>query len=239
MQFDNFSNSKKIPWKWTNLVKHAIWQFFQFRKIATSLYLPHDDILDCFFLVLSCVVLLTGIWHNISTDIFYLTQVWACWICEIQEQLEVTICSPSLEQIFAMLNQTDQMCSSHSKMQDSFSVYLYFCILYQIHPGWIDLSKFRLSPIMRSASSWCTGFSRFQSVPVTLVHHTVLSQLSYVFFFVKKCTESSCQWWGWVSWEVVCIVTNVCISCHVKMLDCIIIEYFCFFFQCCSFIKIL
>ena len=131
-----------------------------------SLYLPHDDILDCFFLVLRCVVSLAGICHNISTDIFYLTQVWACWICEIQEQLDVAICSPSLEQIFAMLNQTDQMCSSHSKMRDSFSVYLYFCILYQIHPGCIDLSKFRLSPIMRSASSGCTRFSRFQTVPV-------------------------------------------------------------------------
>jgi hypothetical protein len=51
------------------------------------------------------------------------------------------------------------MCSSHSKMCYSFPVYLYFCILHQIHPRCVNLSKFRLSVIMRSARSWCTNFS--------------------------------------------------------------------------------
>ncbi len=63
--------------------------------------------------------------------------------------------------------------------------------------------SFRLSPILRSARSWCTGFIWFQTVPVTMVHHTVLSQLCYVFLFVMTCTESSCQWWRWVIWAVI------------------------------------
>ncbi len=136
-----------------------MWQFFQIRKISKSLHLPHDDILNRFFLVLRCFVSLAGIGHNISTDIFNFTQVWAGWITEIQKQLDVRICSPCFEEIFAMLNQTDRMCSSHSKMCYSFPVYLYFCILHQIHPRCVNLSKFRLSPIVRSARSWCTNFS--------------------------------------------------------------------------------
>ncbi len=132
-------------------------------------------------------------------------------ITDIQKQIDITIRFPCFEEIFAMLNQMDQMCSSHSKMWYSFSVYLYICILYQIHPRYVNLSKLRLSTIIRSALSWCTNFSWFQTVPVTLVHHTVLSQLLYV----TTCTVSSCQWWGWVIWAVIWIVTNFCISCHV------------------------
>ncbi len=161
------------------------------------------------------VLCLLPIGHNISTDIFNFTQVWAGWIIEKQKQLDVTICFPCFEEIFAMLKQMDQMCSSHSKMWYYFPVYLYFCILYQIHPRCVNLSKLRLSTITRSARSWCTNFSWFQTVPVTLVHHTVLSQLCYVFLFVTTCTVSSCWWWGWVIWAVIWIVTNFCISCHV------------------------
>ena len=93
-----------------NLTIFPIDHFFQ------QYALTYDEILNCFFLVLRCVVSFAGICHNIPTDVFNFTQVWGGRITEIQKQLDVTICSPCLEEIFAMLNQMDQMCSFHSKM---------------------------------------------------------------------------------------------------------------------------
>ncbi len=180
-----------------NLTNFPINHFFN------SMHLPHDEIRNCFFLVLRCVVSFAGICHNIPTDVFNFTQVWGGRITEIQKQLDVTICFPCLEEIFAMLNQTDRMCSFHSKMWYSFPVILYFWILYQLRPGCINLSELWLSAIMRPACSWCTKFSWFQTIPVTLVHHTVLGQLCYVLLFVTTCTESSCQRRWQVIWAII------------------------------------
>jgi hypothetical protein len=71
------------------------------------MYLPHFDILNCFFFILTSVVSLTHIGHNVSTDIFNLTDVWKTWIGVIQEQLDVTICPPPLQERSAMLYKTD------------------------------------------------------------------------------------------------------------------------------------
>jgi len=70
---------------------------------AVPLYLPHYDILNCFFFFLTSAVSLTRIGHNISTDIFNLTDVWTTWIGVIQEQLDVTICPPPSQERPAML----------------------------------------------------------------------------------------------------------------------------------------
>ncbi len=207
----NFSKSKKLPlwsicqnWKHVRMRKlFQIWQISPSILFFNSMHLPHDENLNCFFLVLRCVVSFASICHNIPTDVFNFTQVWWGRITEIQKQLEVTICSPCLEEIFAMLNQTDWICSFHSKMWYSFPVILYFWILYQLYPGCINLSKLWLSAIMRPACSWCTKFSWFQTIPVTLVHHTVLGQLCYVLHFITTCTESSCQRRWQVIWAII------------------------------------
>ncbi len=71
------------------------------------MYLPHYDILNCFFFFLTSVVSLTCIGYNISTDIFNLTDVWTTRIRVIQEQLDVIICPPPSQERSAMLYQTD------------------------------------------------------------------------------------------------------------------------------------
>jgi hypothetical protein len=71
------------------------------------MYLPHYDILSCFFFFLTSVVSLTRIGHNVSTDIFNLIDVWITWIGVIQEQLDVTILPPPSHERSAMLYQTD------------------------------------------------------------------------------------------------------------------------------------
>jgi hypothetical protein len=74
---------------------------------AVPLYLPHYDILNCFFFFLTSYVSLTRISHNVSTDIFNFTDVWTIWIGVIQEQYDVTFCPPPLQERSAMLYQTD------------------------------------------------------------------------------------------------------------------------------------
>jgi len=60
-------------------------------------HLLHDEILNRLFLILSCIVSLASICHDISTDVFDFTQIWGGRITEIQQQLDVTIRSPRLE----------------------------------------------------------------------------------------------------------------------------------------------
>ncbi len=142
---------------------------------VSLMYLPHCDILNCFFFFLTSVVSLTRISHNISTDIFNLTDVWTTRIGVIQEQLDVTICPPPLQERSAMLYQTDWLCPSHSKVWDSFHVSVYSSFFNQFHSWCVQLTKFSLGAIMRSACLWCPSLGLFQTVSVTFVTHTVLS----------------------------------------------------------------
>jgi hypothetical protein len=76
---------------------------FEVVFVVPLMYLPHYDILNCFFFSLTSVVSLTPIGHNLSTDIFNLTDVRTTRIGVIQEQLDVTICPPPSQERSAML----------------------------------------------------------------------------------------------------------------------------------------
>ena len=155
-------------------------------------HLLHDEILNRLFFILNCIVSLASICHDISTDIFNFTQIWKGRVTEIQQQLDVTICSPRLEKKLPVLHQSNGMCSFHFKMWYPFSVIVDCSFLYQFHTWCINLPKLWFGAIVRPACPWGTKFNWLQAVPVTLVHHTVLGQLSYISLIVTRCTESCC-----------------------------------------------
>ncbi len=115
------------------------------------MYWPHYDILNCFFFFLTSVVSLTRTGHNISTDIFNLTDVWTTRIGVIQEQLNVTIRPPPSQERSAMLYQMDWLYPSHSKVWDSFHVSVYSSFFNQFHSWCVKLRLWLYSdsPIAR------------------------------------------------------------------------------------------